>query len=72
MREDAERFYDGQEVSGLVWPDDSFINVEMPKIKKITVVMETGQMAPVAWFAVWDENGIIVKHNGAHVATVEL
>ena len=69
---DTDRFFEGQEVKALYWEDDSQVEVGMGNVKKITVVMEPGQMGRVPWFAVWDDHCIIQKHNGALVATVLL
>jgi len=65
-------FKEGQEVLGIVYPDDSEINIKYDHVDKITVVLEYGQMAGVPWFAVWKNGKITSKHNGAFLACVTL
>ena len=72
MNSDTDRFIEGEEVQGIFWPDDSQIIVGQGDCKKITVVMEYGQMAGVPWFAVWNDHKITHKYNGAHLAGVKL
>lgn len=69
---DTDRFFAGEEVSEIYWPDGSRIAAGINGVTKIVVVMEYGQMAAVPWFAVWDDHKIISKHNGAHIESVIL
>jgi len=69
------KFTDGQEVYKIVFNDESFIKVdddEDDRIDKITVCMENGQGALVPWFAIWRDDKIIWKHNGAYIQSVQL
>ena len=66
-------FYNGQELSGVYYPAPNDIYfVVGGKIEKITVVMESGQMAGVAWFAIWENGNITTKCNGSFVSHVTL
>lgn len=69
---DDDRFFEGEEVSAIFYPDDTCVKVGQNLVEKITVVMEYGQMAGVPWFAVWNDHKIIAKYNGAHIACVSL
>lgn len=73
-QQDNDRFFEGQEVKAIFFSgaEESFFRVGHPPCKKITVVMEYGQMAGVPWFAVWDDHKIISKWNGAMLEGVEL
>ncbi len=65
------KFKDGQVIYSLVFPDDGILQVGLHKCESITVIMENGEMAPVAWFlAVVD--GVEFKHNGKYVAAVKV
>lgn len=66
------RFYDGQEIQSIFHLDDEITNVNDMTIKRITVVMENGQMAGVPWFQVEYVNGVKRKFNGAHVEGVDV
>ncbi|MGD2065842.1 MAG: hypothetical protein PVI43_01565 [Candidatus Bathyarchaeota archaeon] len=66
------RFYEGQEVEAIYYPDDSEISTNSTHVDKITVVIENGQMAGVPWFAVWKDGKIVSKHNAAHLACVNI
>ncbi len=46
------KFWDGQEVHSIFWPEGSSYTVGRLGCKRITVVMENGEMAPIAWFHV--------------------
>ena len=66
-------FYNGQELSAVYYPAPNDIYfVVGGKIEKITVVMESGQMAGVAWFAIWENGNITTKCNGSFVSHVTL
>ena len=64
-------FYNGQKLYGVFYPapNDIYFTVG-GKVEKITVVMESGQMAGVPWFAIWENGKIKTKCNGAFVSHV--
>lgn len=76
----SNRFKEGQEVSKIYYPDDSYVEVgdlyeandQGLEVENITVTMENGQMAGVPWFNVWVGGRIVAKHNGAHLACIIL
>ncbi len=70
--QDNDRFFEGEHVKVLIWPDESIIKVGVDGVEKITVVMENGQMSSVTWFAVWKNGKIVQKCNSAHIDTVRL
>ena len=67
-----DEFKEDQEVKAIFYPDESCVIAGRNGVEKITVVLEKGQMAFVAWFAVWKNGEIFCKHNGAHLAQVQL
>lgn len=68
------RLYEDQEVEAIYGPAprEIWFRVGQDGVEKITVVMENGQMAGVAWFAVWKGGRIVSKHNGALLESVDL
>jgi len=64
------RFYEGQEVKELWWPNNVNQSINHDNCDKITVIMECGKMVAVPWFAIWKDGKIKVKHNGALVESV--
>ena len=49
----AERqFQEGQLIKSIFWEEESFLEVGKHRCKRITVVMENGQMDGVPWFLV--------------------
>ena len=65
-------FYVGQEIQSIFWHPDGEVKVGRMGVEKITVVMESGQCAPVPWFAVWKNGKIVSKYNAAVVEGVFL
>ena len=67
-----DEFFEGQELRAVYYPTPNDIYfVVGGKIEKITVVMESGQMAGVPWFAVWENGKIATKCNSVFVSHVE-
>ena len=65
-------FKEGQEVSSIYFTDGGYIQTGMEGVDKISVVLENGQNSKIPWFAVWINNKIEAKHNGAHLESVVL
>ena len=64
-------FHEGQDnIRSICYPDDSEIISGKNGVEKITVSMESGQMALIPWFCIWREGKIDSKHNGALIANV--
>jgi hypothetical protein len=58
---------DQRDIKKLVFADDETVTCGSEYCDKITVVMESGEMAGVAWFACWKNDELIAKWNGKHV-----
>ena len=67
------KFWDRQEIQGIFWSEGSGLNVGQRHCKKITVVMENGEMAGVAWFHIeYDNDQEDQKYNSKFVEGVTL
>ena len=70
---EKSRFWNGQELQGIFWSEGSGLNVGQRHCKRITVVMENGEMSPVAWFHIeYDNDRGDQKYNGKFVEGVTL
>jgi len=68
------KFEEGQEVLAIAFPDDSVYEIgeEPHHCKRIMVIMENGEMAPVVWFLVSTNEGKVYKINSKYVDVVRL
>ena len=66
------RFEEGQKVESVFWSDGEYKKVGTNKCKRITVVMENGQLAGVPWFLAEFEDSPDQKYNGAMLEGVTL
>lgn len=57
-------------VKSLIFPDDSLI--EAKDAIEIIPYGQTGDMGWTLWFEARHKDGRIIRHNGAHVACVEI
>jgi hypothetical protein len=60
--EQDNRFYEGQKLLALYWPE-GHVAVGKNRVIDITVVMEYGEMAGVPWALTKNEDGISFKYN---------
>ena len=66
------RFYEGQDnIKAIWWNVSESCTIGKSNVEKITVSMESGQMARVHWFCIWKSREVVIKHNGAMIETVE-
>lgn len=66
------RFTEGQLIKSIFWDECGCTESGKSGCKRITVVMENGQMAGVPWFLVEYENSEPQKFNAAKVEGVTL
>lgn len=65
-------FFEGQSLLSLWWEQGEAVCVGQNGVVSITISMECGQMAGVAWAVVLRDDGSAFKHNMALVSGAKL
>ena len=64
------KLFDDKRPIEAIWPGPDALVVGKDGVEKIEVYQENGQLAPVAWFAVYKKGVVSHRVNAAHVETV--